>query len=112
MTTKAEAAMQLLGLAREIERTMAGDEEADGWVLRLLWLVRDLDPGIGHASISPHASRRHVGELYDRLLLRNGEHEARETKIRKLALHPATPPAERENAVRALAALTERRRAR
>jgi hypothetical protein len=110
-TTKADAALQLLGLARDIDRALAGDEDADGWVSRILWLVRDLHPAIGAASSSSSAYTRGVGELYDRLLLSNGERESKETKIRKLALHPDTPIHERENAVRALAGLVERRRA-
>jgi hypothetical protein len=104
MTTKKDAALDLLGLAREIDLALAGDEEADGWVLRILWLIRDLYPGI-------EARGGTVARVYSELLLGNGERSSRETKIRALIEHPATPGPERENAVRRLAALRSKRRA-
>jgi hypothetical protein len=110
VATKADAALQLLGLARDIDRAMAGDDDADGWVLRLLWLVGDLDPRISRGYGQTKHLRR-LSDLYDQLYQGNGARESKEQKIRKLALHPGTPGPERENAVRALAALQERRRA-
>jgi hypothetical protein len=109
-TTKAEAASLLLLLASDIDEAMAGDDDADVWVLRLLFLVGDLDPHISRGyGTSPRLRR--LSDLYDRLYLGNGERESKEQKIRKLALHPATTVHERESAVRALLALQERRRA-
>lgn len=86
--TKKQTALQLLGLALDVHRAMAGDETADIWIVRLLWLAQGLNP-----AIVQHP--RYLEVLSDGDSLR--------MKLRRLIEHPETPAGEREAAVAALA---------
>lgn len=86
--TKREAAMHLLGVARSIHRENAGDEDADVWIIQLLWIAQSLD-----SRITQH-------DAYVEVLT---EGDSRKAKLRRLIDHPATPSTEREAAVAALA---------
>lgn len=90
---KRSAAFQVLGVARSIHRTLGGDEDADLWVVLLLWIAEGLDP-----RVVQHAGYREC--LSDGDSLR--------AKLRRLIEHPTTPAGEREAAVAALARLKER----
>lgn len=85
--TKKTAALHALGIARSIHQERAGDEEADVWIIRLLWLAADLDP-----AIQTHA-------VYAECL---GDGDSRRAKLRRLIEHPATSAVEREAAIAAL----------
>ena len=101
MTTKRDAAMEALMLARVIHGAMAGDEGADMWVSSLLSLARRLDPSVAYKPGK-------FSDLYFELLTSDGE--SKQTKLRRLIDHPATPAAEREAAVLALDRLSTTRK--
>jgi hypothetical protein len=86
--TKHDAAIQALGIAVDVD-SAASDDEASGWILRLLWLAEGLDP-----SICSHPE-------YGRLAAASVSDSTR-AKLRRLIEHPSTPAAEREAAVAAL----------
>lgn len=89
---KADAAVHLLGVARSIYSASAGDEEAEVWIMLLLWIAEGLDPKI--------TRRRAYGEIV------SGSVDSRRAKLRRLIEHPGTPTAEREAAVAALHRIT------
>lgn len=87
--TKKDAALELLGLGLTIHRE-ATDADAAVWIYALLSVARRLDP-----SIEQHPR-------YSRLLFADTA-DSKQAKLRRLIEHPATPSAEREAAVSALA---------
>jgi hypothetical protein len=86
--TKREAAVHALGLAMDINRRMAGDDDGDAWVVRALWIATSLDPHIAN---------------HPKFMATLMSDDTRESKLRRLIDHPSTPPAERDAAVSALA---------
>ena len=91
MSTKKDASMETLMIARAIHDRLAGDDEADSWVQWLLSLARSLNPTIGNGPES---------DIYIRLLA-SGRVSIR-VKLRRLIDHPNTPQPEREAALSAL----------
>lgn len=88
--TKRDAAMHLLGIARSIHREMAGDDEADVWIVQLARIAQSLDERIIHH------------DAYVEIITGS---DSRKVKLRRLIEHPDTPTGEREAAVAALARL-------
>lgn len=96
--TKKDAAFEALGLAQAIHNVLDGDEGADIWIVRLLWLAAALYPGIiGH-------------RVYREIVLGGGD--TREAKLRRLIDHPETPAPERRAALAALGRVRRRAEAR
>lgn len=91
MATKRDAAGRVLYVAKLIRDQLAGDDDAELWILLLEGLAYDLDV--------PTYSR-----LYE---YREREDPSRKVKLRRLIDHPATPQPEREAALAALARLSK-----
>jgi hypothetical protein len=89
VTTKREASMEALAIARGIADHWGEPDEATIWVLRLLWLAGALNP----QAIEHPAYRK----------LSSFDGDDRRAKLRRVIEHPQTPAHEREAAVRALA---------
>ena len=93
MTTKKDAAMQAMIIARQLRALETGDEEIEDAVQRLLWLARDLYP-----AIDDHP-------WYAKLAYGDEPQTGTIAKLRQLIEHPETGSHERDNAVRRLARL-------
>jgi hypothetical protein len=85
--TKKDAAARLLSVVKLMRDSLAGDEDADLWILLLESIAYDLDV--------PTYSR----------LAEYVEGPTRKVKLRRLIEHPATPQPEREAALAALGRL-------
>jgi hypothetical protein len=87
VTTKRDSARYVMLVAAAIQRTLGGDDAADLWVEELHSIAYGLDV----------ATFSRMAEYPDEVV--------RRVKLRNLIDHPETPQAEREQALRALAAL-------
>jgi hypothetical protein len=89
VTTKADAALQCLSVAHQIDEKLSGDDDADFWISQLAWLANDLDKGI----------QNHP--WFDRLMYEERKPN-RFVKLRALIDHPETGEHERASAVQML----------